>query len=64
MDLPLDPADKNFPKVLSIKKEVMSAVLTASVRVNDTSLRRRNNDRIGLLLEEVNAADPLTELFA
>jgi hypothetical protein len=64
MDLPLDITDKNFPKILSIKKEVMASVLTASVRVNDTSLRRKNNDRVGLLLEELNAADPLAALFA
>jgi hypothetical protein len=64
MDLPLDITDKNFPKILSIKKEVMASVLTASVRVNDTSLRRNNNDRVGLLLEELNAADPLAALFA
>ena len=64
MDLPLDITDKNFSKILSIKKEVMASVLTASVRVNDTSLRRKNNDRVGLLLEELNAADPLAALFA
>lgn len=63
MDLPLDPADKNFAKVLSVKKEVMASVLTASVRVNDTSLRRKNNDKIGMLLEEVRAADPVAAMF-
>ena len=63
MDLPLDPTDKNFPKVLSIKKEVMASVLTASVRVNDTALRRKSNDRIGALLAEVQAEDPVAGLF-
>lgn len=63
MDLPLDPNDKNFPKVLSVKKEVMASVLTASVRVNDGALRKRNNDRIGALLEEMRAEDAARQLM-
>lgn len=64
MELPLDPNDKNFPKVLSTKQSVMASVLTASVRVNDGALRKKNLDRIGELLEEVRRADdPITRLF-
>ena len=61
----LDPDDKNFPKVLSTKTAVMSSVLTATTRVNDGALRRKNNDRIGQLLEEISRPDPVaTELFS
>lgn len=63
MDLKLDVNDKNFPKVLSVKKEVMASVLTASVRMNDGTLRKRNNDRIGALLEEMKVADATRGLF-
>lgn len=63
MALPLDPLDKNFPKILSVKKEVMASVLTASVRVNDTALRRKNNDRIGSLLDEIKAEEAAAQLM-
>jgi len=63
--LKLDENDKNFPKILSVKKEVMASVLTASVRMNDGSLRKKNNDRIAALLDEVKRADdPLSGLFS
>ena len=61
----LDPNDKNFPKLLSTKTAIMSSVLTATTRVNDGALRRKNNDRIGQLLEEMNRPDPVAaELFS
>lgn len=64
MALALDPMDKNFPKVLSAKQAVMSAVLTATVRVNDGQLRRKNSDRIAELLEQVRREDdPVARLF-
>jgi len=65
LEMALDPNDKNFPKVLSTKTAVMSSVLTATTRVNDGALRRKNNDRIGQLLEEMNRPDPVAaELFS
>ncbi|MDE2426700.1 MAG: hypothetical protein KGO96_12415 [Elusimicrobia bacterium] len=64
MALDLDPMDKNFPKILSTKTAIMSAVLTATTRVNEGALRKKNNDRIGQLLDELNARDPADELFS
>jgi len=64
LELDLDTTDKNFPKLLSVKTSIMSSVLTATTRVNDGALRRKNNDRIGQLLEEINAPDPIAaQLF-
>lgn len=57
--------DKNFARVLAAKNAMTSAVLTASVRMNDGSLRKKNTDRIADLLAEVEKADdPIaSELF-
>jgi hypothetical protein len=56
MALPLDPDDKNFPKILGTKQAVAASILTASVRVNDGALRAKNEDRIAALLAEVKAS--------
>ena len=61
MALPLEPWDKNFPKVLSTKTSVMASILTATTRVNDGALRRKNSDRVGQLLDEINRRDPVAE---
>ena len=64
LEMGLDPMDKNFPKLLSTKTAIMSSELTSTTRVNDGALRRKNNDRIGQLLEEMNRPDPVAaELF-
>ena len=63
MQIELDPDDKNFPKLLSAKSAVMSAVLSASTKVGDSTLRKQSTDKIGALLEEVKRAETLRELM-
>lgn len=63
MKLKLDPDDKNFPKVLSAKGAVMTAVLSATAKVNDGAFRKKNDDRIAELLEEVQRAETVRELM-
>ena len=55
--LELDPLDKNFPKVLSSKNAVMSSVLTATVRVNQSDLQRKTDDGIKKVLAAIEAED-------
>jgi hypothetical protein len=66
MKLGLDPRDKNFAAVLRAKNAVMSAAMTAMVRVDSSKLRARNNDRIAELLNELKQTDDpdVQELFS
>jgi len=63
MALALDPDDKNFPKILSAKGAVMTAVLSATAKVNDGAFRKRNDDRVAELLDEVRQTEALRELM-
>lgn len=47
------PADQL--KLMSLKKEVMASVLSAGVRLNDATLRRKDEDKVGELLRKVKA---------
>lgn len=42
-------------KLFSLKKEVMSSVLSAGVRLNDSTLRKRDEDKVGELLRKVKS---------
>jgi hypothetical protein len=53
MSLELNPESKDFPKLLSLKKEVMASVLSAGVRINDSALRRKEDDKVANLLKVV-----------
>lgn len=64
MELPLNPGDKNFAKILSVKQAIATALLTATVRVRPGDLRDKDDDGVANLLDEVRAAEgderPLT----
>jgi hypothetical protein len=51
MELPEDAA--SAIKLMSLKKEVMASVLSAGVRVNDTALRKKGEDKVAKLLAKV-----------
>lgn len=51
MELPEDTA--SAIKVMSLKKEVMASVLSAGVRVNDTALRKKGEDKVAAMLAKV-----------
>ena len=48
-------------KLFSLKKEVMASVLSAGVRVNDASLRKKDTDRVAQLLRKVKGEKPLPD---
>lgn len=56
MLMTLDPDDRNFPKLLASQESIAKSVFTVTARINDTELRRKQNDKIGGLLEEIKQA--------
>jgi hypothetical protein len=42
-------------KLMTLKKEVMASVLSAGVRLNDATLRKKEDDKVGELLKKVRA---------
>ena len=54
MDMELDPESRNFAKVLGVKQQIASSILTATARIRDGLLRPSNDDGIAELLETVN----------
>ncbi len=58
MALVLDPADKNFAKVLATKQAVASSILTATARVRAGDLRPKNEDGISAFLQRLKAGEP------
>jgi len=42
-------------KLFGLKKEVMASVLSAGVRLNDSILRKKDEDKVGELLRKVKA---------
>lgn len=61
MALPLNPDDKNFPKILAIKQAVSSSILTATARVRAGDLRPTNDDGLSALLDQVKGHAPPDE---
>lgn len=53
MRLTLDPDDKNFPKLLASQESIARSIFSITARINDTELRKQQNDRIGALLAKV-----------
>jgi hypothetical protein len=53
MTLPADAATVDKLKLMSLKKEVMSSVLSAGVRVNDSALRKKDDDKVAKMLRLV-----------
>jgi len=65
MAMPLpDSDDKNFAKVLATKQAVAQSILTATVRVNDGQLRKKSNDKVQSLLDELRAAEATRDLMS
>ena len=42
-------------KMYTLQKEVMASVLSAGVRLNDSVLRKKEDDKVGKLLQQVRA---------
>lgn len=55
MALELDPDHKHFLRVLAAKQAMASSIMTASVRVDASGLRKQTNDRLGELIDLVKA---------
>lgn len=53
MRAPEDATAADKLKLMSLKKEVMASVLSAGVRVNDTALRKKGEDKVAKLLAKV-----------
>ena len=53
MEIELDPDHKHFARMLSAKQSVASSMMTASVRIDASGLRKQTNDRLGELLDLV-----------
>lgn len=56
MELPLEPSDKNFSRILATKQAIATAMLTATVRVRPGDLRDKDDDGVGLLLARLKEA--------
>jgi len=61
MELPLNPSDKHFAKLLQVKTVITQAVFTATTRVRPGDLREKDDDGVGALLAEIRAADGETD---
>lgn len=55
MDMPLPDDTPSAIKVMSLKKEVMASVLSAGVRVNDSALRKKGEDKVAAMLAAVKS---------
>ena len=53
MALPLDPADRNFVKILNLKQSVSSSILTATARVRQDQLKPAQQDHMAEVLRRV-----------
>lgn len=56
MELPLDPNDKDFVKILRVKQTIAASILTATVRVRSADIRDEDDDGVDKLLAEVRKA--------
>jgi hypothetical protein len=55
IDMPLDPTDPHFTSVLRAQTSAANTTLTTQVKVDETTLRRQQLDRLPALLALVNA---------
>lgn len=63
MKLEIDPDERSFNKLLGVKQQITTAVLTATTRVRPGDLRERDDDGLGALLEKLkrDGAGPTAE---
>ena len=66
MDMKPEPGDADYVKIMTLKKEVLSSVLSAGVRLNDATLHKRDEDKVGELLKRVKERDAISleDLFS
>lgn len=57
MELPLNPSDKDFVKLLRIKQSIAASVLTATVRVRAADIREEDDDGVDSLLAQVRSLE-------
>ena len=60
MRMHLDPDERSFNKLLGVKQQITTAVLTATTRVRPGDLRERDDDGLGALLDKLKAGEGLT----
>ncbi len=62
MKMQLDPDERSFNKLLSVKQQITTAVLTATTRVRPGDLREREDDGVARLLRALkDGAGEVTE---
>lgn len=61
MKLEIDPDERSFNKLLGVKQQITTAVLTATTRVRPGDLRERDDDGLGALLDKLKSGDSLTD---
>lgn len=55
MSMKLDPQDKNFAKVLSVKQSIASSILTATARTREGLLRPEQSDGMDVVFDAIRA---------
>lgn len=58
MDLQVDPTDRNFARVLSIKQSVATAIMSVQARIHASGLRPQEDDGTAELLRQLKAGEP------
>ncbi len=54
LDVPLDQAEEQFGSILRAQSAAANTALTTQVRVDETALRRRQLDRLPMIIAECN----------
>ncbi len=57
MRMPLDPDERSFSKLISVKQQITTAVLTATTRVRPGDLREREDDGVARLLAALKSGE-------
>jgi hypothetical protein len=61
MKMELDPDERGFSKLLGVKQQIVTSVLTATVRTRPGDLRDREDDGVGALLKRLKQGESLTD---
>lgn len=61
MRMELDPDERNFNKLLGVKQQILTAVMTATTRIRPGDLREREDDGVGALLAKLKRGEVLTD---
>lgn len=63
MRMHLDPDERSFNKLLGVKQQITTAVMTATTRVRPGDLRERDDDGLGALLERLKQGPTAEDLL-